>query len=454
MSSSRAVLRRRELLAALGASAFLGVPVFRQTLAEAQTIPPKRAIFFQWPDGVPSMCFQEGVCPSPMDLPDMAFFTFDGQLAPLAALKADTIVFKNMSFKAAEGGDPHTTGMRAMLTGAQGGTSLDQLLAKQLGQLTKFGSLQFGGSAWAGEPAQDRISFADGLALQQERDPVRMFNRLFAGFTAPATSGATPDPAVAVRNARDKSALDFLKTQITTLQGATSSAEKQLLDVHLESLRELEKQLTQVATAAGTACAAPDLGGVKEGQLTTNGGDLVDGLNTDPRPLAKLQLDLLYQAINCDLTRIATFQFSASVEVNATFDWIPGFTASPDQHHGFAHNHGDTLNEGIYKGIQTWFMEEMAGFVTRLKGTAEGTGSVLDNSIVMMASEMSNGNHTASPFPVVLAGRAGGAFQKMGQTVDANWVAHNDLLLAIAQGMGVPLTTIGNAGLCKGPLSI
>ncbi|MDX2053540.1 MAG: DUF1552 domain-containing protein [Polyangiaceae bacterium] len=447
MTSSRAILRRRELLGALGASAFLAAPVFRQTLAEAQSGAPKRAIFFQFPGGVPSACYQLHTCGT-NDLPDLAYFNFDGQLASLKPVQSDTLLFKNLRFAAAErdSAEGHEAGMRNLLTGG-GNTSIDQAIAKQVGNLTKFSSLQFAGLPWPGATPQDRIAYSDGFALQQERDPVVMFEKLFAGFTAPTSGGSMPDPAAELRKAREKSILDFLKTEVTTLQGATSSAEKPLLDKHLESLRELEKQLTQVATGAGTACAAPDQTGVVKGEFAQEGG-------VDIRKLAALQLDLLYQAINCDLTRIATFQWAPSVEVIATFDWIPEYAAAPDQHHGFQHDHESPENEIIFQKIQTWYTDQMGGFVNRLKATSEGGGSVLDNSIVVITSEMSNGIHIHSPLPVMIAGRGGGAFQKLGQTVDAQGKAHNDLWLSIAQAMGVPLASIGDPGLSGTPLSL
>lgn len=393
------------------------------------------------------MCFQIGTC-GVDGHPDLAFFDFPGQLKAFEPLKADTILVRNLKFAAAERStvEGHEAGMRNLLTGG-GNTSVDQAIAKQVGNLTKFSSLQFAGLPWEGTPPQDRIAYADGFALQQERDPVVMFEKLFGGFAAPAASGSMPDPAAEERKAREKSVLDFLKTEITTLQTMTSSGEKPILDVHLDSLRELEKQLTQSATAAGTACAAPVQTGITKGQFVAEGV-------SDPRLAAKLQLDLLYQAINCDLSRVATFQWATSVETTALYNWVPGFNAAPDMHHGYQHEHESPEQEAAFQQIQTWYADQMAGFVARLKATSEGGGSILDNSVVMITSEFSNGTHVHSPLPMFLVGRAGGAFQKMGQTVDAKWVAHNDLLLSLANAMGVPLTTIGEASLVSGPLAL
>jgi len=451
MYPSRSLLRRRELLGALGAGAFLAVPVFRQSLAEAQGAAPKRAIFVQWPDGVPSACFQLGMCRL-NELPDLKYFDFDGQLASFAALKADTIIMQNLRAFAAEKNseEGHEAGMASLLTGrsSRGGTSVDQYIAKQVGNLTRFSSLQFGGYPYTFGGPQDRISYADGFDLAPERDPVVMFEKLFSG-AQPAPGGGAPDPAITLRLAQKKSTLDFLKAEITAVEGATGAAEKPLLDLHLESLREIEKQLTQVAGAAGTACAPPDQGGAVKGQYV--GGE---GGEIDAQMLAKLQLDLLYQAINCDLTRIATFQWAPSVEVLVKYDWVPGFSAAPDQHHAFAHDHESPANEAIFQGIQNWFTSQTAGLVARMKATAEGGGSLLDNSVVMYASEMSNGTHVLSPLPVLLAGRGGGSFQNLGTKLDAKGAAHNDLLLSIAAYMGAPMAAIGDNGLSKGPLTL
>jgi hypothetical protein len=452
MSSSRALVRRRELLSALGASAFLAVPVFRQSLAEAQGSMPKRAIFVQWPGGVPSRCYQLGECGG--DLPDLAYFNFDGQLAAFSPLKNDTILFRNLRFASAErnSAEGHEAGMVGLLTGASSRsgniTSVDQHIASAVGNLTRFSSFQFGANPWPGATPQDRVSYKDGFAFSPERDPATIFQTLFGDGNIPSGGQSAPDPAVAKRLEQRKSILDFLKGEIGAVQGLTGSVEKPILDVHLESLRELEKQATQGAAAAGTDCAAPDLGGVGVNHFRG------DGVEPDIQLLARLQLDLLYQAINCDLTRVATFQFAASVEVDAKYSWVPGYNANPDQHHGFQHDHESVENEAIFRGIQTWFTDQIAGLAARMKATSEGGGSLLDNSVVMLTSEMSNGIHIHSPLPVLLIGRGNGTFQKLGQTLDAGNKAHNDLLVALAQYMGAGVNSVGIAELNQGALAL
>jgi hypothetical protein len=454
-TSSPTLLRRRSLLSALGASAFLAVPVFRQSLVEAQGAQPKRAIFVQWPGGVPERCFQLGMCNNARDLPNLTWFDFDGQLEAYAPIKSDTILLRNLDApSSARGGEGHSAGMRGLLTarssGGGGITSVDQYIAKQVGNLTPFSSLQVG-AFYPNQGQQDLISYADGFGIASERDPRTLFEKLFGGGNLPSSGSGEPDPAALKRLAQRKSILDFLRTEIGAVQATTGSAEKPLLDLHLESLRELEKQITQGATAAGTDCAAPDLTGITRGQFDPVTSD---DYNQDVRRLAQLQLDILYQAINCDLTRIATFQWATSVEVDVLYSWVPGYNSNPDQHHSFQHDHESVENEAIFRGIQKWFVSETATLVQRMKATAEGSGSLLDNSVVMVTSEMANGTHILTPLPVLLCGSLGGAFQNMGTTFDANWRGHNDLLLAIAAGMGAPLTTIGDAQFVQGPLNL
>lgn len=279
------------------------------------------------------------------------------------------------------------------------------------------------------------------------RDPVTMFQRLF-GLAAVGD----PQQAAALL-ARKKSVLDYLSGEIGAVSRGANAGEKRLLDQHASTLRELEKQLGSADVPAvgrdGKACAPPDLMGAKEGAFTAKtfgGTDHVDV------PLqSRLQLELLFQALNCDMTRIATFQWMPSVDVNTHFWWL-GFTSNPG-HHNLQHSHATEPSATMFKKTQTWFTEQTATFIHRLKATAEGTGSMLDAAAVLVMSEMCDGLHNPSPIPALLAGRGNGAWTP-GRVIDARGAAHNDLLLAIAAYMGVSLPSIGDADLCTKPMAL
>lgn len=441
---SPTLLRRRSLVRALGGASFLAVPVFRQAFVEAAgpVAMPRRFVFFQIPGGSPD---NEG---------KLKYFTFDKQLASLAEVQSDVIVFNDLRLRASErnGDEKHGAGMRALLTGSSKGgrtpiiTSVDQIMARQIGQATRFSTLHFGSCASEGDATQNRVSFNDGFGMPPLRDPVQMFRRLFG-------LAAIPDPKQAADAvARNKSVLDYLKGEIEAVRKASGPPEKRLLDQHATTLRELEKQVGDsgmLVQRDGKACALPNLGTAQEGQFTAKtfgGNDKIDV------PLqSKLQLDLLFQALNCDLTRIATFQWMPSVDINTHFWWL-GFPTNPG-HHNLQHNHDSGPFVEMFKKTQTWFTEQSAGFIKRLKATPEGTGSMLDNAAVVIASEMSDGKHSPSPIPSLLAGRGNGAF-KTGRVLDCKGVNNNDLLLTIANYMGVPLQTIGDPDLCTKPLAL
>jgi hypothetical protein len=457
MRTSRPLLRRRELLSALGASAFLATPVFRQSLAEAQANgSPKRLILFHWPGGVPSRCYQLGQCQAD-ERPTHAYFDFDGMLSSLAPLKSQTILFKKLRNAAAERSsyEGHQAGCVSMYTGhsTRTGTvtSVDQHVAKAVGNLTRFSSLQFCGTPHA-IYSSDGTAYLDGFVLPAENDPFRMFEKLFGDGIVASAGQAAPDPAALARLERKKSILDYLKNEITAVQGITGSAEKPLLDLHLDSLRELEKRITQGATSATTECAAPNVAGVPSNRFQQA---LDDGDYSVVPQFAELQLDILYQAINCDLSRVATFQWSSSGEADLKFPWIPGYNENPDQHHSYQHDHEFPEIEAVFQGIQSWYVSMSAGLIARMNATAEGSGSLLANSAVVIASEFSNGNHTHSPIPVVIAGGGNGTFTKLGQTLDTGSNrSHNDLLLSLAGYMGANLSTIGEPQLCTGPIQL
>lgn len=158
--------------------------------------------------------------------------------------------------------------------------------------------------------------------------------------------------------------------------------------------------------------------------------------------------ELMYQAINCDLTRIGTFQWLSSGDNN-----IFPFLGINESHHGLEHNWRESdAMKGMYDKIQTYFLGQMSNFIKRLKATPEGSGSMLDNTAVLVCSEMW-GEHSHEEFIAFIAGKAGGAI-RTGRTLDGGGRSHNDLLLGLVNVMGLNATTLGDPKYCSGPLNL
>lgn len=433
--------------------------------------------------------------------------TYDRMLSPLAPLQPDILLFNGVANTAGDRvfhktNEGHAAGMRTILTGDSyappgeitnkwGPTdSIDQTIARAIAGSVRFPSLQFGVFSDHGpsEIDQRRISFAGSVPQPPINDPGAMFKRLFPDAPVPATpppapAGGAPaaPPAAAPPSSgadRRRSMLDLLEHEIAALQRVAGTHERQKLDQHLSALRDLERQIPGATGGAagtpagggGSIAVAPPMAAAgcapptQAAGVTTNNnpnGNADSSLpaaqnvaaSMDVPRILQLQLDLLYQSLVCDLTRVATFQLMQSAQASLQYPWL----GIPDVHHSLEHGqHEDNakLNTGDrLEKVQTWVMEQMGGFIKRLKATPEGGGTMLDNTLVFVVTELGDGGaHSHNPFLAFTAGRAGGRVTP-GRTMDLK-TSLNNLLLGLLATFGVNQAKIGDADLCTGPVSL
>lgn len=456
---SKTLLRRRSLIQQLGAAAFLATPVFRSVLAEAQSQSPLRLILVHLPGGVSYL--SPGV--TGRGILDSSW-SYNKVLSPLKSLESDIVIFEDMSYPTAEvvttfaEMDGHKAGRRCMFTGSTDqvshelstnpfgqSTSLDQLVANAIGMRTKFGSLNLGvlTERTLGESAR-WVCFNKGVPIEPVGDAASVFARLFPNATAPVPpSGQVPDPAATAEilslRARGQSRLDQLKREVAAIQAIAGVDERQKLDLHLTALRELENSLPAAGTGGpvfqGAGCSAPNVGAPSPTDDLVGTGSAMN--------------ELLYQAVNCDLTRIATIQWLSSGDDTVMYPWL-GVNQS---HHQMEHGWVDAAStHAAYDKVQTWIVEQIGVLLKRLKDTPEGDGSMLDNSLVLVMSEMW-GTHEHDPVIGLIAGKAGGAV-RTGRSLNAARAPHNNMLLSVANTMGLNLTSLGDPMYCTGALSL
>ncbi len=479
---ANAILKRRTLLKQLGASAFLAAPVFRSVLSEAQTNAPLRLILLNIPGGVPHVGG-----PGSDAGPDF-FFANElsagrtGQLAmPFAALQSDMIVIEGSKQPASEmvSGffelEGHGGGCRTMFGGKGEGqgcngpnacgadeassygygtaTTIDQIVAAQIGAATQFSSLHMG-SLWDKGQGGDHAEsfFLNGQPVRPMSDPTAAFMRLFGNGvpagTAPASGPPAVDPAVLNDYYRGKSRLDKLRAEIEAIQKVAGSGEQTKLDAHLAALRDLEKSLPNITGGqqgmAGASCQVPPAPMVMQG--VANPDDPTHASFTMELPQTSAAFNqIAFQAINCDLTRVMGLQWLSSGDHLPRFEWM-GLKLD---HHGM--EHGSSPPE--YYAAQTWILQQCADFVTMLKNTPEGSGSILDNSVIYLTSEMTEGNHIHQPVFQLVMGKAGGQF-KTGRRISAADKNNNDVLVSLVNAMGVKVATVGDEKFNTTPLSL
>jgi hypothetical protein len=166
----------------------------------------------------------------------------------------------------------------------------------------------------------------------------------------------------------------------------------------------------------------------------------------------QLQMDLAAAALACDQTRILTFQWSYS-ESEHLFQ----FLNISGNHHAISHDFAASgVNYDAYNAIQTWYAQQFAYFLAKLDSYKEGDRTLLDNTVVLWASEIGESTqHDLTMMPYVLAGSAGGKL-KAGRFLDmsSSRKDNNQLLVSLGRLMGADdLMTFGDSSGATGPLS-
>ena len=307
-------------------------------------------------------------------------------LAPLAAWRKDVHVLSGVDNAAASGkGNGHTNSMSGLMTGLNftgrgpSGPSIDQIIAGKIGGDSRFRSLQIGVAQESfGESMQRNMSWAGyERALPPEMIPHRLFDRLF---------GAREEGWVN----RKRSILDAVRADASTLEKSLPGDDKARVDEHLSSIRDLERAI---------AGLPPEYAQVEPPDFD---GDMKDW----PR-IAKLQSDLLVQALAMRQTRVASYMLTKCQSLTR-FPWL-GYTSA--RHHDYTHSpdkaSGADGTDGIHvlRDICRWHVEEFAYLVAKLESVPEGDSTLFDHTSLIFVHEHAEANpHKNSGLAMLVAG--------------------------------------------------
>lgn len=353
-------------------------------------------------------------------------FTLNNRMhRPFQPYKDKMIVFDNLKHLRPDGNN-HFGGMTSMWTGAASktfdggnehgladGPSVDQFLVNRLTPETFYSSMQFGVAGREGQSGNGVNIYTGSLApVTAGSDPRTLFDRIFMG-----TNGDSPE-LIELRTKR-KSVLDLVYQDLQSLSPKVSANDQLKIEAHLDAVRSAE--MRNEAAAAGS-CELPGR------------PDSFDINANDNFPIiTPIMLDLLAACLRCDLTRFCSLQFSVAIN-NIRFNWLTGANGKPinEGHHELSHSKEGTDGFKDYEAGTYWYMEQMASLLKRLdETTEEGGGTLLDNSLVVLATEISLGNnHGREPMPYVTFGGLGGKVDA-GQFVDAKGQSHGRLLTSI-----------------------
>jgi hypothetical protein len=304
-------------------------------------------------------------------------------------------------------------------------TTLDQVIAKVIGQETRLPSLEVASetivqSAAGGGGSYATLSFRDAESpLPMEPNPRKVFLQLFG-------DGDTPQERALISH-RTSSLLDLILDGTKSLQRDLGNRDRAVLDGYLESVREIERRMQKGESKDLSALQLPEAP--------------VGELDAFPDQV-KLMFDLLALAYQADLTRVASYIMAAE-GTNRTYNHI----GIPDSFHPVSHHANDLERINKLVKIQSWHLDQFAQFIAKLAETPDGEGSLLDHSIFMYGSNMSNSDlHNNYPEPNILVGGGNGKMKLGGQhLVLKERTPIANLHLTLLQKVGVERDKFGDS---------
>jgi len=440
-------LPRRTFLKGMGAVVALPAldamtPAFasrldRRSLGEGGlSTPPLRLAFTYVPNGVTMAHWTPAG--------EGAGFECSRILKPLERFREHTLVLSGLAHRngraLGDGPGDHARAAASYLTGVhprktagadiQNGISVDQIAAQHLGARTRFASLELGcddsrtvGNCDSGYSCAYTNSLAwrgPATPMPPETNPRLVFERLFGDIDT-----SLPAETRARRLLYRRSILDLVTERTAAITATLGAADKRKLDEYLSSVREIERRIESAE------------------QDPTDLVPVIDkptGIPVLYPDYVKLMFDLQVIAFQTDLTRVVTMMMGREGSMR-TYPEI----GVPDPHHPLTHHRGNA--EWIEKVTQVnvLHMELFAGFIEKLNATPDGDGTLLDHSMIVYGSGLSDGNrHTHEDLPVLLVGR-GGRFRGGSHIVYPKDTPMTNLYLTLLDRMGVPEERIGDS---------
>jgi hypothetical protein len=430
---------RRHFLRGAGVALALpwmeSLPVFAADSAAASNKPPLRFAVIYFSNGVdPKRWWAKG---------SGASMEFGEAAQDLAPIREDIVFLKGLyNHQAYLNPSPHMGRMANMLSGAmvssnpaeiRVGTTMDQVLAKEIGGRTPVASMALGI-----EPNELRLE--DGLSM------IYGSNVSWVSPTKPAPKEIYPartfDALVGDGKGRrmDRSILDAVLSDAQSLEPKISTTDRTKLEEYLESVRDIEKRIDRAAKEERLEGWRPTI-------TKPNMPRPKDEIPQNVPDHMKLMLDLIVLAFQMDKTRIITCMLNNDLS-QMNFKFIPGVNGA--LHLDLTHNGKNPALQAMYLKTNQFHHQQFTYLVQRLKAIDEGGQSLLDNSLLMFASNLHDGDaHEADQMPIVLAGKAGGLI-KTGRAMDFFEKGNENrracsLYLSVMDCMGVRLDRFGDA---------
>jgi hypothetical protein len=435
---TKKTLSRRTILR--GAGAVVALPLLDSMTPALRSAPAPvtRAAFLYTANGI----IMKDWTPSA----EGAGFEFTPTLKPLEPFRDHVLVLTGLEHHNGEslgdGAGDHARAGATWLTGVhpkktegadiRNATTVDQILAKEIGSQTPLPSLELGledvrlvGGCDTGYSCaySNTISWNSPTSpIPYETNPRAVFERLFG-------DGETTDPAaLAIRSRQDRSILDFVRADASRISTSLGAADRSKMSDYLDSVREIERRIqrTEAKNASAVSLAALDR---------------PDGIPPTFEEHIQLMFDLMTLAFQADLTRVVTFMYSREGG-NRTYRSI----GVPDAHHGLSHHQNDPAKMARLQLIDHHHVKMLGYFLGKMQAAKDGDGTLLDHSMMVYGSSLSDSNrHLHDNLPVLLMGGANGRFHGNRHIRYPKGAPMTNLYLTMLDSVGVHEEIIGDS---------
>jgi hypothetical protein len=374
-----------------------------------------------------------------------AGFEFPPILQPMEPFRDQAFVLSGLADKPAvpapgEGIGDHARASATWLTGVRvkktegpdirAGVSMDQLAARHLGQETQLASLELAldsvevlGACDAGYSC----AYANTISWRTPTTPLPMENNPRAVFERLFGASDSTDPATRLaRIQQDRSILDIVTAEVTSLERTLGTGDRGKLTEYLDAVRDVERRI-QTAERQSTR-VLPVV-------------DQPMGIPDTFDAHAKLMYDLLALAYQCDLTRVATFMIGKEVS-GRSYPEI----GVPDGHHACSHHQNDPVKLEKLAKINRYHVQHFAYFLDKLRQIPDGDGSLLDHSLFIYGSGISDGNiHFHLDLPMLLVGGGAGTLKGGRHVRYGNDTPISNLYVSVLDKLGLPMEQFGDS---------
>jgi hypothetical protein len=360
-------------------------------------------------------------------------FDFTPILKPFEALRSHVTIVSGLRNRAADNGVAHATTAGTWLNcvappvgnSPQVDTSADQLAAKHIGQDTPIPSLEL--STEPGGPCDTRYGCSYGHTisfrtptqpLPMEFNPRKVFYQLFG-------QGDTSDERQRIV-AETKSILDSISSDAASLQAKLTKQDRAMVSEYLDSVREIERRIETMEKRDISSLELPDA---------------PLGVPNDHTEHLNVMFDLISLGYQANITRVSTLMIAKELTMR-TYNQI----GVPDAFHAVSHHGDNPGNLDKLTRIAAYHSEAVARFLKKLAEMPDGDGSVLDHSIILFGSNMSNSNkHDHDPLPAVVLGRGYGQIKGNQHLRYPQDTPLANLLVTLLNRAGIPLEKMGDS---------